>query len=192
MRRLPASPCLIDGKISESHSSKRWHASYLQGWGMSAFREKRRMASFIFFFFPSRRRHTRYWRTGVQTCALPISPSGLVPHVLHMTATPIPRTLRLASFGALDVTVLRELPKGRQPIETHVAGGEHERERAYERIREELRSGRQAFVVCPLVAESEALAARAATAEYERLRTTEFKDFEVVLLRSEEHTSELK
>src|SRR3712207_1211084 len=72
MRRLPASPCLIDGKISESHSSKRWHASYLQGWGMSAFREKRRMASFIFFFFSSRRRHTRYWRTGVQACALPI------------------------------------------------------------------------------------------------------------------------
>src|SRR3712207_4825721 len=138
-----------------------------------------------FFFFPSRRRHTRYWRTGVQTCALPISPSGLVPHVLHMTATPIPRTLRLASFGALDVTVLRELPKGRQPIETHVAGGEHERERAYERIREELRAGRQAFVVCPLVAESEALAARAATAEYERLRTTEFKDFEVVLLHGQ-------
>jgi ATP-dependent DNA helicase RecG len=113
------------------------------------------------------------------------APAGLVPHVLHMTATPIPRTLRLASFGALDVTVLRELPKGRQPIETHVAGGEHERERAYERIREELRAGRQAFVVCPLVAESEALAARAATAEYERLRTTEFADFEVVLLHGQ-------
>jgi ATP-dependent DNA helicase RecG len=113
------------------------------------------------------------------------APDGLVPHVLHMTATPIPRTLRLASFGALDVTVLRELPKGRQPIETHVAGGEHERARAYERIREELRAGRQAFVVCPLVAESEALAARAATAEHERLRTTEFADFEVVLLHGQ-------
>jgi ATP-dependent DNA helicase RecG len=113
------------------------------------------------------------------------APDGLVPHVLHMTATPIPRTLRLASFGALDVTVLRELPKGRQPIETHVAGGERERERAYQRIREELVKGRQAFVVCPLVAESEALAARAATAEYERLRTTEFRDFEVVLLHGQ-------
>ena len=79
------------------------------------------------------------------------APEGLAPHVLHMTATPIPRTLYLANFGALDVTTLRELPKGRQPIETFVVGGERERERAYERIREELRAGRQAFVVCPLV-----------------------------------------
>jgi ATP-dependent DNA helicase RecG len=113
------------------------------------------------------------------------APGGLAPHVLHMTATPIPRTLRLASFGALDVTALRELPRGRQPIETFVADGERARARAYERMREELRSGRQAFVVCPLVEESEALAARAATAEFERLRTTEFKDFEVVLLHGQ-------
>src|SRR3712207_2048772 len=113
------------------------------------------------------------------------APPGLAPHVLHMTATPIPRTLRLASFGALDVTTLRELPRGRQPIVTYVASGERERDRAYERMREELRAGRQAFVVCPLVAESEALQARAATAEFERLRTTEFKDFEVVLLHGQ-------
>jgi ATP-dependent DNA helicase RecG len=113
------------------------------------------------------------------------APEGLAPHVLHMTATPIPRTLRLASFGALDVTALRELPKGRQPIETHVVGGERERTRAYERIREELRAGHQAFVVCPLVSESEALQARAATAEFERLRATEFADFRVVLLHGQ-------
>lgn len=111
--------------------------------------------------------------------------AGLMPHVLHMTATPIPRTLRLASFGALDVTALRELPKGRQPIATHVVTGEKGRERAYERLREELRAGRQAFVVCPLVAESEALAARAATAEYERLRAGELRDFEVVLMHGQ-------
>ena len=110
---------------------------------------------------------------------------GMAPHVLSMTATPIPRTLRLASFGALDVTALRELPRGRQPIETFVAGGERERERAYERIREELRAGRQAFVVCPLVSESEVLQARAATAEYERLRDGEFRDFRVVLLHGQ-------
>jgi ATP-dependent DNA helicase RecG len=113
------------------------------------------------------------------------APAGLAPHVLHMTATPIPRTLRLASFGALDVTTLRELPKGRRPITTHVASGERERARAYERIREELRAGRQAYVVCPLVEESEALAARAAAAEYERLRATEFADFDVVLLHGQ-------
>jgi ATP-dependent DNA helicase RecG len=113
------------------------------------------------------------------------APAGLAPHVLHMTATPIPRTLRLASFGALDVTTLRELPKGRQPIETFVVGGERERDRAYEKIREELRVGHQAFVVCPLVSESEVLQARAATAEFERLRTTEFADFRVVLLHGQ-------
>jgi ATP-dependent DNA helicase RecG len=110
---------------------------------------------------------------------------GLTPHVLHMTATPIPRTMRLASFGALDVTALRELPRGRQPIETHVVAGEAGRARAYERIREELRAGRQAFVVCPLVEESEALAARAATAEFERLRDGELRDFRVVLMHGQ-------
>jgi ATP-dependent DNA helicase RecG len=115
---------------------------------------------------------------------------NLVPHLLHMTATPIPRTLRLANFGALDVTTLRELPRGRQPIATHVCSTEAERHRAYERIREELRAGRQAFVVCPLVSESEALNARAATAEYERLRTGELKDFEVVLLHGQMRPAE--
>jgi ATP-dependent DNA helicase RecG len=118
------------------------------------------------------------------------APEGLAPHVLHMTATPIPRTLRLASFGALDVTALRELPKGRQPIETFVVSGDRERARAYERIREELRAGHQAFVVCPLVSESEALQARAATAEFERLRTTEFADFRVVLLHGQMRSRE--
>jgi ATP-dependent DNA helicase RecG len=113
------------------------------------------------------------------------APGELAPHVLHMTATPIPRTLRLASFGALDVTTLKQLPKGRQPIETHVADGERARSRAYERIREELRAGRQAFIVCPLVEESELLQARAATAEYERLKSTELKDFDVVLLHGQ-------
>jgi ATP-dependent DNA helicase RecG len=113
------------------------------------------------------------------------APGALVPHVLHMTATPIPRTLRLASFGSLDVTALRELPRGRRPIETHVVSGERGRARAYERIREELRAGRQAFVVCPLVSDSEAVQARAATAEYERLRTTELADFRVALLHGQ-------
>jgi ATP-dependent DNA helicase RecG len=118
------------------------------------------------------------------------APDDLVPHLLHMTATPIPRTLRLANFGALDVTALRELPRGRQPIATHVCSTEAERHRAYERIREELRAGRQAFVVCPLVSESEALNARAATAEYERLKTGELVDFEVVLLHGQMRPAE--
>ena len=113
------------------------------------------------------------------------APEGVAPHVLHMTATPIPRTLALTAYGDLDVTVLRELPAGRRPIETYVASTERERSRAYDRIREELRAGRQAFVVCPLVEESEALQARAATAEYERLREGELRDFRVVLLHGQ-------
>jgi ATP-dependent DNA helicase RecG len=113
------------------------------------------------------------------------APAGLAPHVLHMTATPIPRTLALTAYGDLDVTVLRELPAGRRPIVTHVASGERERARAYERMREELRAGRQAYVVCPLVEESEALAARAATAEYERLRAGELRGFRVELLHGQ-------
>jgi ATP-dependent DNA helicase RecG len=110
---------------------------------------------------------------------------GDSPHVLHMTATPIPRTLALANYGDLDQTVLRELPRGRQPIQTFVCSTEAERARAYERLREELRAGRQAFVVCPLVEESELLQARAATAEFERLRTGELRDFEVVLMHGQ-------
>ncbi|MGN6373795.1 MAG: ATP-dependent DNA helicase RecG [Solirubrobacteraceae bacterium] len=113
------------------------------------------------------------------------APAGLVPHILHMTATPIPRTLALLDHADLDHTVLRELPKGRKPISTHVADGERERARAYERIREELRAGRQAFVVCPLVEESEALQVKAATAEFERLRDGELRDFRVVLLHGQ-------
>ncbi len=109
----------------------------------------------------------------------------LTPHVLHMTATPIPRTLALVEHGDLDYTVLRELPRGRRRIETFVASGERERARAYERIREELRAGRQAFVVCPLVEESEALQAKAARAEFERLRDTELRDFRVVLMHGQ-------
>jgi len=113
------------------------------------------------------------------------SPAGLVPHVLHMTATPIPRTMALLRYGDLDITTLRELPKGRRPIRTELASTDAERADAYERIRCELDAGRQAFVVCPLVEESEALAAKAATAEFERLRGGELADYRVALLHGQ-------
>ena len=113
------------------------------------------------------------------------APDGLVPHALHMTATPIPRTLSLTAYGDLDATVLRELPSGRQPVETHVVDGARARARAYERIREEIAAGRQCFVVCPLVEESETLQAKAATAEFERLRATEFAAQRVELIHGQ-------
>jgi ATP-dependent DNA helicase RecG len=113
------------------------------------------------------------------------APAGLVPHVLHMTATPIPRTMALLRYGDLDITALRELPRGRRPVQTHIASTDSERARAYDLIREELSAGRQAFVVCPLVEESEALQARAATAEYERLRGGELRDYRVALLHGQ-------
>ena len=113
------------------------------------------------------------------------APEGLVPHALHMTATPIPRTLSLTAYGDLDATVLRELPKGRRPVETFVVDGARARTRAYARIREEIAAGRQCFVVCPLVEESEALQARAATVEFERLRSSEFSDLRVKLIHGQ-------
>jgi ATP-dependent DNA helicase RecG len=111
--------------------------------------------------------------------------AGSAPHVLHLTATPIPRTLQLTAWGDLDTTELRELPAGRKPVETHVVASARARARAYERAREEIRSGRQVFVVCPLVDESESLQAAAATAEAERLARTEFRDHRVELIHGQ-------
>ena len=110
---------------------------------------------------------------------------ALVPHMLHMTATPIPRTLALTAYGDLDVSALRELPAGRRPVATHVVDGARARARAYELVREEIGRGRQCFLVCPLVEESEALQARAATAEAERLARGEFRHQRVELIHGQ-------
>ncbi|HEX8075654.1 MAG TPA: ATP-dependent DNA helicase RecG [Thermoleophilaceae bacterium] len=110
---------------------------------------------------------------------------GMSPHVLHLTATPIPRTLQLTLYGDLDSTALRELPAGRKPVETHAVSGARARARAYERAREEIAAGRQVFVVCPLVEESEALQAAAAVAEADRLARTEFRDHRVELIHGQ-------
>ncbi|MEA2484462.1 MAG: ATP-dependent helicase RecG [Thermoleophilaceae bacterium] len=113
---------------------------------------------------------------------------GLAPHTLHMTATPIPRTLRWTLYGELDTTTLHELPAGRRPVETHVGDNASWRRRAYDLAREEIAAGRQVFVVCPLVEESEALQATAATKEAERLQATEFRDQRVALIHGQMST----
>ena len=97
------------------------------------------------------------------------------PHLLVMTATPIPRSLALAVYGDLDLTIIDELPPGRAPIETRWLPPERRHE-AFAQVRAELEAGRQAFVICPLVEGSDTVASRAATEEYDRLRLEEFPD----------------
>ncbi len=114
---------------------------------------------------------------------------GMAPHVLHMTATPIPRTLSLTAYGDLDTTALHELPAGRRPVTTKVVG-EDDREVAYDFLRRRLREGRQAFVVCPLVEVSDKLPGKAAGEEAERLRRGPLRDFRVGLLHGQMHSNQ--
>jgi ATP-dependent DNA helicase RecG len=106
---------------------------------------------------------------------------GVDPHYLVMTATPIPRTVALTVFGDLDTTIIRELPPGRQPVATRWVK-EAQRERVYEQVRLDLRQGRQAFWVCPLVEGSERLDLKSADDTYADLRDGPFRDFRVGLL----------
>jgi ATP-dependent DNA helicase RecG len=102
--------------------------------------------------------------------------------VLIMTATPIPRTLALTYYGDLDVVVLDEMPAGRQPIETRAVRSDVERRRAEDLVRVQAAVGRQAFVVCAAIDESNRTQVKAAEAEAERLRTDVFPGLRVALL----------
>jgi ATP-dependent DNA helicase RecG len=106
---------------------------------------------------------------------------GFNPHVLVMTATPIPRTLALTLYGDLDLSVIDELPPGRQVVKTKWLKPS-QRDSAYAFIRRQVAEGRQAFIICPLVEESEAIQARAAVAEYERLSREVFPDLRLGLI----------
>ncbi len=106
---------------------------------------------------------------------------GYNPHVLVMTATPIPRSLALSLYGDLDLSVIDALPPGRQPIDTRVFHPEAINE-VYGLVRTEIQKGHQAYVICPLISESDKLAARAATEEHEHLSNAVFPDLRLGLL----------
>ena len=111
-----------------------------------------------------------------------LSQKGTNPQLLTMTATPIPRTLALSVHGDLDVTTINELPKGRKPVITTLISGSSMRKKAYELIREEVKKGNRAYIVFPLIDESETLSAKAATKEAEKLREKIFPDLKIGLV----------
>ena len=121
-------------------------------------------------------------RFGVEQRAALRGKGRAVPDVLVMTATPIPRTAAMTVYGDLDVSVLDELPPGRTPIATHWARGELEEAQAWARVREEVEAGHQAYVVCPLIEESDKLEVRSAQETYDRLREGELAGLRLGLL----------
>ncbi|MDJ0714842.1 MAG: ATP-dependent DNA helicase RecG [Prochloraceae cyanobacterium] len=127
-------------------------------------------------------------RFGVQQRARLLA-KGKSPHVLTMTATPIPRTLALTLHGDLDVSQVDELPPGRQPIETTVITG-RQRTQAYDLIRREIAQGRQVYIIFPLVEESEKLDVRAAVEEHKRLSEKIFSQFQIGLLHGRMSSTE--
>ncbi len=106
---------------------------------------------------------------------------GFSPHMLVMTATPIPRTLALTLYGDLDLSVIDQLPPGRQEIKTKWLKPV-QRDKAYTFLRRQVAEGRQAFIICPLIEESEAIQAKAATVEFEHLSREVFPNFRLGLL----------
>ncbi|AFY60197.1 ATP-dependent DNA helicase RecG [Synechococcus sp. PCC 6312] len=126
-------------------------------------------------------------RFGVEQRAK-LQQKGVFPHVLTMTATPIPRTLALTLHGDLDVSQIDELPPGRQPIQTTILG-RGERQQAYDLIRREVAQGRQVYVVLPLVEESEKLDLKSAIEEQQHLQTV-FPNFTVGLLHGKMSSAE--
>ncbi|HNZ51646.1 MAG TPA: ATP-dependent DNA helicase RecG [bacterium] len=107
--------------------------------------------------------------------------SKLVPHFLAMTATPIPRSLALTLYGDLSLSVIKEMPAGRLPVITKVITAK-QRQSMYQLVRQLLGAGQQAFIVCPLIDESDKLTAKAVTTEFETLTATELAGYKVGLL----------
>lgn len=110
-----------------------------------------------------------------------LNQKGINPDIIVMTATPIPRTLALILYGDLDISIIDELPPGRKEIETYAVGFNME-ERVHKFIEKQLINGRQAYIVCPLIEESETLDLNSAEILYEKLKTRVFKNYNIGLL----------
>lgn len=120
-------------------------------------------------------------RFGVEQRKALIAKAGHMPHVLNLTATPIPRSLALTLYGELDVSILDAKPAGRQPVTTAICSP-NSRKQLYAQIERELTSGRQLFVVCPLITDSETTKGSSAEAIYEQFAEKDFKSYQVGLL----------
>ncbi len=128
-------------------------------------------------------------RFGVRQRSLLAQKSADHPDILFMSATPIPRTLSLILYGDVDVSYLKEMPKGRIPIKTHYIR-ESKRKDMYRFINEQLDAGHQAYMVCPLIADSEEMDALSAEAHYDALRTGPFKNRQIGLIHGKMKSSE--
>ena len=130
-------------------------------------------------------------RFGVeQRAALRAKSDGVVPDLLVMTATPIPRTAAMTVYGDLEVSALDELPPGRTPIATHWAAGPLSEANVWASVRDEVETGRQAYVVCPLIEESENLEVASAEETFEQLATGELSNVRVGLLHGRMSSAE--
>ncbi len=120
-----------------------------------------------------------------------LTEKGWGAHTLVMTATPIPRTLSLILYGDLDISVIDELPPGRKPIETYAAN-EKLRKRVFDFVSKQIVSGRQAYIICPLIEESEVLTAKSAIEYAERLKKSTFKNYRIAVLHGRIKSTERK
>ena len=123
-------------------------------------------------------------RFGVAQRQKLLEKSAHLPHLLSMTATPIPRSLALTVYGELDVSILNEMPRGRQPIKTSIVSP-NSRESMYASVDQQIKSGRQVYVVCPLIDDNPESEKRSVELEYKKLQKTIFKEYKIGLLHGQ-------